>query len=63
MQYELIIESTPNEVQIALLNDKRLQELHKKSNSSFAVGDIHLGKVKKIMPGLNAVFIDVGYKR
>ncbi|HRG59642.1 MAG TPA: Rne/Rng family ribonuclease [Bacteroidia bacterium] len=64
MQYELIIESTPNEVQIALLNDKRLQELHKeKRNSSFAVGDIHLGKVKKIMPGLNAVFIDVGYEK
>ncbi len=64
MQYELIIESTPSEVQIALLNDKRLQELHKeKRNSSFAVGDIHLGKVKKIMPGLNAVFIDVGYEK
>jgi ribonuclease G len=64
VQYELIIESTPSEVQIALLNDKRLQELHKeKRNSSFAVGDIHLGKVKKIMPGLNAVFIDVGYEK
>ena len=64
MQYELIIETTPTEVQIALLNDKRLQELHKeKRNSSFAVGDIHLGKVKKIMPGLNAAFIDVGYEK
>lgn len=64
MQYELIIESSAAEVQIALLNDKRLQELHKeKHNSNFAVGDVYLGKVKKIMPGLNAAFIDVGYEK
>jgi ribonuclease G len=30
---------------------------------SYAVGDIYLGKVKKLMPGLNAAFIDVGYKK
>ncbi len=64
MQYELIIESTTHEVQIALLKDKRLHELHReKRNSTFSVGDIHLGKIKKIMPGLNAAFIDVGYEK
>jgi ribonuclease G len=61
---ELIINSTPNEVVIALLNDKRLVELHReKSNTQFAVGDIYLGKAKKVMTGLNAAFIDVGYEK
>ena len=62
MNVELVINSTPNEVVIGLLNDKRLIELHKeKNNLKFSVGDIYLGKVKKVMTGLNAAFIDVGY--
>ncbi len=62
MNKELIINSTSNEVEIALLEEKQLVELNKeKSNSEFAVGDIYLGRVKKIMPGLNAAFVDVGY--
>jgi ribonuclease G len=61
---ELFIDVTPEEISIALLEDKRLVELRKeKSNVQFAVGDIYLGKVKKIMPGLNAAFIDVGYEK
>jgi len=59
---ELIINSTPQGVEIALLEDKLLVELNKERvNNEFAVGDIYLGKVKKIMPGLNAAFVDVGY--
>ncbi len=61
---ELIIDARPKEIAIALLEDKRLVELNKeKSNLKFAVGDIYLGKVKKIMPGLNAAFVDVGYEK
>jgi len=61
---ELIIDSTTSEVNIALLEDKNLVELHKEqNNNNFAVGDIFLGKVKKIMPGLNAAFVDVGYEK
>lgn len=61
---ELIIDTRPKEIAIALLEDKRLVELNKeKSNLQFAVGDIYLGKVKKIMPGLNAAFVDVGYEK
>ena len=49
---------------IALLEDKKLVELHKeKKNKTFSVGDIYLASVKKIMNGLNAVFVDVGYNR
>lgn len=64
MNIELIISSNANEILIAILNDKRLVELHREPRSShFTVGDIYLGKVKKMMPGLNAAFIDVGYEK
>ena len=61
---DLIIDVSDSEVSIALLEDKQLIELNKeKRNVKFSVGDIYLGKVKKIMPGLNAAFINVGYER
>ncbi|MCK9219270.1 MAG: Rne/Rng family ribonuclease [Bacteroidales bacterium] len=64
MNKELIINSTSTEVEIALLEDKLLVELNKeKSNNEYSVGDIYLGKIKKIMPGLNAAFVDVGYEK
>ncbi len=64
MNRELIINANPTEVDIVFLEDKRLVELHKeKRNNSFVVGDIYLGKVRKIIIGLNAAFIDVGYEK
>ena len=65
MVKELIIDSTPeNGVTIALLQDKQLVELNKEqAGSHFSVGDIYLGRIKKIMPGLNAAFVDVGYDK
>lgn len=64
MNKELYINSTPSEINIALLEDKVLVELNKeKNNNDFSVGDVYLGKVKKIMPGLNAAFVDVGYEK
>lgn len=60
----MIIQSSPAEIEIALLEDKRLVELNKeKTNTKFSVGDIYLGKVRKIMTSLNAAFVDVGYER
>ncbi len=64
MNKELIINSTPQGVEIALLEDKKLVELHNdKTGAAFGVGDIYLGKVKKLIPGLNAAFIDVGFEK
>lgn len=64
MNKELVIDSNGSEVNIALLEDKALVELHKEqSNNNFTVGDVFLGKVHKIMPGLNAAFVNVGYKK
>ena len=64
MNFELIIDSRPSEVVIALLCDKRLIELHKENNNnSYSVGNIYLGKVKKVVPGLNAAFVNVGHEK
>ncbi|MDD4848104.1 MAG: Rne/Rng family ribonuclease [Bacteroidales bacterium] len=61
MDRSLIIDTRETETEIALLEDNQLVELHKqKNNLSFAVGDIFLGKIKKVMPGLNAAFVDIG---
>jgi len=61
---ELIINSSPSGVTIALLQDKQLVELNTEQvSNNYAVGDIYLGKIKKIMPGLNAAFVDVGYEK
>jgi ribonuclease G len=58
---ELVINVTLKDISIALLENKQLVELHKEeSNIQISVGDIYLGRVKKIMPGLNAAFIDIG---
>lgn len=64
MNKELIINAAPLGVEIALLEDKKLVELHhEKTDASFAVGDLYLGKVKKLIPGLNAAFVDVGFEK
>ncbi|HPH84659.1 MAG TPA: ribonuclease E/G, partial [Ferruginibacter sp.] len=64
MTKELIINAIPQGVEIALLEDKKLVELHsEKADASFAVGDLYLGKVKKLIPGLNAAFVEVGFEK
>ena len=64
MTNELVIDVQAKEVSIALLEDKSLVELQKENtDSSYVVGNIYLGKVKKLMPGLNACFIDIGYEK
>src|SRR5690606_13194922 len=61
---DLIIRSGASEVAIALMKDKALSELHReKTERGFAVGDIYLAKVRKVAPGLNAAFVDVGHEK
>ncbi len=61
---ELIIDAASQEIAIALLENKELVEINKVTrNIEFSVGDIYLGKVKKVMPGLNAAFIDIGHEK
>ncbi len=64
MKSELIVDVKPSEVSFALLEDSRLVSLQKEARDiSYAVGDIYLAKVKKLMPGLNAAFVNVGYEK
>lgn len=64
MSTELLIDSAQNGSRIALLKDKSLVELHAEGgDNQFKVGDIYLGTVRKIVNGLNAAFIDVGYEK
>lgn len=63
MNRELIINVTKSEITIALAEDKQLVELNKESvKTGFAVGDIYFGRVRKIMPGLNAAFVNIGHE-
>ncbi|VBB45629.1 Ribonuclease, Rne/Rng family [uncultured Paludibacter sp.] len=64
MNSELIVDVKPSEISIALLEDKRLVELHQEGREEqFAVGNIYIGRVRKMMPGLNAAFVDVGHEK
>jgi ribonuclease G len=65
MKSELIVDVQPTEIAIALTEDDRLQEVarEKRDEDNFAVGNIYYGRVKKVMPALNAVFVDVGYEK
>ena len=64
MSNELIICATPEGCRIALLRDKSLVEFHEDNGATkFSVGDIYLGNVKKVVQGLNAAFIDIGYEK
>ena len=64
MTSELVIDVQQKEISIALLEDKKLVEYQNEPRSaSFSVGNIYMAKVKKLMPGLNACFVDVGFER
>ena len=61
MKSELIVDVQPKDISIALLEDGRLMSLQREArNVKYAVGDVYFGKVKKLMPGLNAAFVDIG---
>ncbi len=64
MTSEVIIDVQPKEISIALLEDKQLVEYqNERREASFSVGNIYVAKVRKLMPGLNACFVDVGYEK
>ncbi|MBO7379880.1 MAG: Rne/Rng family ribonuclease [Bacteroidales bacterium] len=64
MTREVVIDVQPKEITIGLLEDGRLAEYQReKQNASFSVGNIYLARIRKLMPGLNAAFVDVGYEK
>lgn len=64
MSLELVVDARKDSVWLALLEDGKLIELHEEQgDNDFSVGDIYLGKVRKVVPSLNAAFVDVGYEK
>ncbi len=64
MNIDLVIDANSSEVSIALLKNGVLTELHReKGSDDFSVGDVYLGKVRRVVPSLNAAFVDVGYEK
>ena len=64
MKKELIVSYEDERTKIALLEDGRLFELHEEEDKKqFVVGDLFLGKVKKLAPNLNSAFVNIGYEK
>ena len=64
MRSELVVDVTPKDMTTALLEDGRLVSLQRETrDASYAVGNLYLAKVKKLMPGLNAAFVNVGHPK
>ena len=64
MSSDLVVDVRPTEISTALLEDGRLVSLQKESrDASYAVGNLYIAKVKKLMPGLNAAFVNVGFEK
>ena len=64
MTSEVVIDVQQKDISIALMEDKQLVEYQNEPReASFSVGNIYIAKLKKLMPGLNACFVDVGYER
>ena len=64
MNVELVINKTKSGLRIAMLEDGQLVELHEDNGQQdYAVGDVYLGRVKKVLPSLNAGFVDIGHPK
>lgn len=65
IEKDLVVDVSASEVRIALMENHRLTELDRETTQgrSFSVGDVYLGRVKKLLPSLNAAFVDIGDKK
>jgi len=64
MTNELIINATPYETRVALLEDRVLTELYiERTRDRGIVGNIYKGKVVKVLPGMQAAFVDIGLEK
>ncbi len=64
MKREILISGNPRETRVAILEDDRLVELLvDRPDSRRSVGDIYLGKVEAVLPGIQAAFVDIGAEK
>ena len=64
MPNELLIESGPHETRVALLEEGRVVEVHiERATEPGLVGSIYKGRVSRVVPGIQAAFVDIGLER
>ena len=64
MSEEILINATDQETRVALVDNGILQEIHiEREHSRGIVGNIYLGKVVRILPGIQSAFVDIGFER
>jgi len=64
MRDEILINVTPRETRVAIVENGLLQEIHIERASRLGlVGNIYKGKVKRVLPGIQAAFVDIGLER
>ena len=64
MHEEILINVTPQETRVAVVENGMLQELLlERSNRLGMVGNIYKGKVRRVLPGMQAAFVDIGLDR
>src|SRR6476469_2054882 len=61
---EILINVTPRETRVALVENGMLQELHiERSSRRGVVGNVYKGRVQRVMPGMQAAFVEIGLDR
>ena len=64
MSEEILINVTPNETRVAIVENGMLQEVHMERGSDDGVlGNVYKGRVSRVLPGMQAAFIDIGLPR
>src|SRR5688572_25919563 len=64
MKREILINATQRETRVAILEDDQLVELlHDRPDARRMVGDIYLGKVEAVLPGIQAAFVQIGTEK
>lgn len=64
MSAELLINVTPSESRVALIDNGILQEIHIERHTKLGlVGNIYRGKVSRVLPGMQAAFVDIGFDK
>ena len=64
MSEEILINVTPQETRVAVVENSVLQEVHvERANFPGIVGNMYMGKVTRVLPGMQAAFVDIGLER
>ena len=64
MQQDILINWSPQETRVAVVEHGAVQELHvERTLERGLVGNVYLGKVSRVLPGMQSAFIDIGLER